>query len=176
MHDCMDLANEIVSKQQHLLMNALCVYDCFNVLLIILHLASFSPEGKDVSTSTTGGGNITNNNNGNNNNNGGSPGAASGAGTPSSNNSGTNQPKWPIKPGVHLHVNGLHSLGKSVKPINGFSYGTKHSTSTLPHNASSSSANNALQSNGNFKTKAKSKGTKTHFKDISKHLHLKETI
>lgn len=41
-------------------------------------------------------------------------------------------PKWPVKPGVHLHVNGLHSLGKSVKPINGFSYGTKPSSSTLP--------------------------------------------
>lgn len=87
-----------------------------------------SPEGKDVSTSSAGGGN--------NNNNGNSGGSGPGSGATGADNS-TNQPKWPIKPGVHLHVNGLHSLGKSVKPINGFSYGTKHSTSTLPNISSS---------------------------------------
>jgi len=62
-----------------------------------------------------------------------SGGAAAAAGT-SSDDPPPQQttPKWPIKPGVHLHVNGLHSLGKSAKPINGFSYGTKPSSSTLP--------------------------------------------
>ncbi|CAL8111067.1 unnamed protein product [Orchesella dallaii] len=61
-----------------------------------------------------------------------------GGGSSSGGDAATDQPpqqttpKWPVKPGVHLHVNGLHSLGKSVKPINGFSYGTKPSTSTLP--------------------------------------------
>jgi len=62
-----------------------------------------------------------------------------------SSDSGT-EPKWPIKPGVHLHVNGLHSLGKCAKPINGFSYGTKNSTSTLPTPSKMSSPTKHSQS------------------------------
>jgi len=132
--------------------NALCglLFSCVSYRLFSPLLSPSSPEGKDVSTSTAGGGNSNNNNNGNNNggtnnnNNNGGGGSSPAGTTPSSATSSAVQPKWPIKPGVHLHVNGLHSLGKSVKPINGFSYGTKHSTSTLPHNASS--ASNTLQS------------------------------
>lgn len=68
------------------------------------------------------------------NSSGGAAAAATAAGTTSDDQPPPQQttPKWPVKPGVHLHVNGLHSLGKSVKPINGFSYGTKPSSSTLP--------------------------------------------
>ncbi|XP_035702981.1 uncharacterized protein LOC110843952 isoform X2 [Folsomia candida] len=95
-----------------------------------------NPDGKDVSTSTLGAGN--------NNNTRTSPPPPPPPKPPTTppvdpeGDNSTNQSKWPVKPGVHLHVNGLHSLGKIVKPINGFSYGTKHSTSTLPTNLSNS--------------------------------------
>ena len=66
--------------------------------------------------------------------------------------------KWPIRPGVHVHVNGLHVLNSSSgsTEITGFSYGARHGhsetekstmargTSThdmcSPHNQSSSSS------------------------------------
>jgi len=92
-----------------------------------------SPEGKDLTGSVDGGAV------------GAQPAAhdtpQSPAQDPNASNNNTttqsdsNNGQWPIKPGVHLHINGLHSLGKSVnKPVNGFSYGTKHSScSTLPY-------------------------------------------
>ena len=35
--------------------------------------------------------------------------------------------KWPVKPGVHVHVNGLHTLGTS-NPVSGFTYGAASSS------------------------------------------------
>ena len=51
----------------------------------------------------------------------------------SANNS-TDKPvhKWPIRPGVHVHVNGLHMLNNSStsgEQISGFTYGTKNNSS-----------------------------------------------
>ena len=39
--------------------------------------------------------------------------------------------KWPIRPGVHVHVNGLHVLNNSSSAsgeITGFSYGARNSS------------------------------------------------
>ena len=52
----------------------------------------------------------------------------------SANNSTTDKPvhKWPIRPGVHVHVNGLHMLNNSStsgEQISGFTYGTKNNSS-----------------------------------------------
>ena len=129
----------------------------------------YSPEGKQDLSGSGGGCGGTRGNNSNNNNgtqpavttmnqsqmsNGQLTVSQTGTPTTTATNTATATPiaKWPIKPGVHLHVNGLHSLGKSVKPINGFSYGTKLSTSTLqtpkdsPATVSSTGKNTHTQS------------------------------
>jgi len=66
------------------------------------------------------------------------------------------QHKWPIRPGVHVHVNGLHTLNNSVntgntggagptnvpaEKITGFSYGARNSNSGSGSSAGSSTAN-----------------------------------
>ena len=54
--------------------------------------------------------------------------------TAASANNSTDKPvhKWPIRPGVHVHVNGLHMLNNSStsgEQISGFTYGTKNNSS-----------------------------------------------
>ena len=66
------------------------------------------------------------------------------------------QHKWPIRPGVHVHVNGLHTLNNSgnapttggtgpttvpAEKITGFSYGARNSNSGSGSSAGSSTAN-----------------------------------
>jgi hypothetical protein len=66
------------------------------------------------------------------------------------------QHKWPIRPGVHVHVNGLHTLNNSGNTVNtggagptivpaekitGFSYGARNSNSGSGSSAGSSTAN-----------------------------------
>ncbi len=59
--------------------------------------------------------------------------------------------KWPIRPGVHVHVNGLHTLGGistvaggSIKnpDISGFSYGAKNSASCSGSDSASNTSQN----------------------------------
>ena len=57
--------------------------------------------------------------------------------------------KWPIRPGVHVHVNGLHALGGiatvaggSVAP--GFSYGAKNSTGSSGSETSQNDSGNPV--------------------------------
>ena len=61
--------------------------------------------------------------------------------------------KWPIRPGVHVHVNGLHTLGGAstgaggsapVPDISGFSYGAKNTGS-----GSDSASNTSQHDTGN---------------------------
>ena len=66
------------------------------------------------------------------------------------------QHKWPIRPGVHVHVNGLHTLNNSgntttasgsgptmvpAEKISGFTYGARNSNSGSGSSAGSSTAN-----------------------------------
>ena len=109
-----------------------------------------SPEGKDKSSSlngTTGtvlagagaSTGVGNNNSSNDDlqqqtspDGHGAPGTKSPTAPVNDSQSANDSSKWPFKPGVHLHINGLHSLGKSVSTAaKGFSYGTKHSTNQL---------------------------------------------
>ena len=53
----------------------------------------------------------------------------------STNHSASEKPvhKWPIRPGVHVHVNGLHVLNNSnasETKISGFSYGARNNSTT----------------------------------------------
>ena len=74
--------------------------------------------------------------------------------------SGPSQPvhKWPLRPGVHVHVNGLNTLtGSTTKlnqQINGFSYGAKTSRSSSSSGsdwASNASSNQELNSDSDPK-------------------------
>ena len=46
--------------------------------------------------------------------------------------------KWPIRPGVHVHVNGLHMLNNSTTSgeISGFTYGARNNSSVASDTAS----------------------------------------
>ena len=46
--------------------------------------------------------------------------------------------KWPIRPGVHVHVNGLHMLNNSSTSgeISGFTYGARNNSSVASDTAS----------------------------------------
>ena len=46
--------------------------------------------------------------------------------------------KWPIRPGVHVHVNGLHMLNnsRSSGEISGFTYGARNNSSVASDSAS----------------------------------------
>ena len=62
--------------------------------------------------------------------------------TAASNNSTTTTDKpvhkWPIRPGVHVHVNGLHMLNNSSTSgeISGFTYGARNNSSVASDTAS----------------------------------------
>ena len=71
--------------------------------------------------------------------------------------------KWPLRPGVHVHVNGLNTLtGTSAKlnhQINGFSYGAKTSRSSSSSGsdwASNASSNQELNSDSDPKKAGRS--------------------
>ena len=87
----------------------------------------------------------------------------SGDNTANSNVDHSGQPpvhKWPLRPGVHVHVNGLNTLtGSTTKlnhPINGFSYGAKTSRSSSSSGsdwASNTSSNQDLNTDSESKHK-----------------------
>ena len=123
-----------LSSLQILPQNANARYKCsFGFACSLLYLFCFcfalsSPEGKDLSTLSGGG---TLDSESSSLERGGLSGPNSSENRQSTTPGGDSS-KWPFKPGVHLHVNGLSSLGKSVgnKPVSGFSYGTNKPTST----------------------------------------------
>ena len=54
--------------------------------------------------------------------------------------------KWPIRPGVHVHVNGLHVLNNSnasETKISGFSYGARNNSTTASDGGSDGKADRA---------------------------------
>ena len=54
--------------------------------------------------------------------------------------------KWPIRPGVHVHVNGLHVLNNSnasETKISGFSYGARNNSTTASDGCSDGKADRA---------------------------------
>ncbi len=62
--------------------------------------------------------------------------------------------KWPIRPGVHVHVNGLHTLGgitsvgiAQTPDLAGFSYGAKNSAGS---GGGSDSGSNSNKEDGEF--------------------------
>ena len=76
--------------------------------------------------------------------------------------------KWPIRPGVHVHVNGLHTLGGistvNVAPtdISGFSYGAKNSTGGSGSETSHNDSGNPIPTSGDDSEPEKlAKGTCT---------------
>ena len=60
--------------------------------------------------------------------------------------------KWPLRPGVHVHVNGLNTLAGSdcnkVNQISGFSYGAKNSSSSSSASDSVSNASSNPDTGG----------------------------
>jgi hypothetical protein len=76
--------------------------------------------------------------------------------------------KWPIRPGVHVHVNGLHALGgistvnAAPTDISGFSYGAKNSTGGSGSETSHNDSGNPIPNSGDDSEPEKvAKGTCT---------------
>ena len=118
----------------------------------------FSSEG-GTSRTSSGGSRIGNSGNPNSQND------DSAANTSTDKTEKPVQHKWPIRPGVHVHVNGLHTLNNSVsagassgagptmnpaEKITGFSYGARNSGSGS--SAGSSTANSDAVSNAGSST------------------------
>ena len=84
--------------------------------------------------------------------------------------------KWPIRPGVHVHVNGLHALGGiaavsgggNVAPtdISGFSFGAKNSTGSSGSDSSPNQTGNSdSESKDDSGVDKVAKGTSTDTKE-----------
>ena len=114
----------------------------FFILFSIIYY-SFSPESEVVAPKKSNPSGSSNNNDDN------SPTSASTAAAVSAAAAeAVLRHKWPIRPGVHVHVNGLHTLNNSSGDnpaasveISGFTYGARNSSSVGGGSGSDSASN-----------------------------------
>ena len=73
--------------------------------------------------------------------------------------------KWPIRPGVHVHVNGLHVLNNSnpseTTKISGFSYGARNNSTTASDTNLDKSGQDQTGSDETSRTNTVARGTST---------------